>query len=142
MKKLNLVIIIIIITLFGNSCNDMSQNENKIDSDDMMIRIAEIEIDSVFLDEYISILKEESEASVRLESGVICIYPMFQKENPTKIRLLEIYSNEAAYESHIQSPHFKHYKATTFNMVKSLRLIDMEAIDQKTMTSIFKKLDQ
>lgn len=66
-----------------------------------MIRIAEIQVYPEYLDEYISILKEESKASVRLESGVISIYPMFQKENLTEIRILEIYANKKAYESHL-----------------------------------------
>jgi hypothetical protein len=38
---------------------------------DMMIRIAEIEIDSNYLQEYTTILQEESRASVQLEQGLI-----------------------------------------------------------------------
>jgi quinol monooxygenase YgiN len=67
---------------------------------------------------------------------------MFQKENPTEIRILEIYADKKAYESHLQTPHFKTYKTSTLNMVKSLRLIDMEPIDINAMHKIFKKLDQ
>lgn len=104
--------------------------------------MAEIEIDSSYIDEYIAMLKEESEASVRLEPGVICIYPMFQKEHPTQIRLLEIYANRETYESHLQTPHFKHYKETTLKMVKDLNLIEMEAIDPASMSEIFNKLKQ
>ena len=106
----------------------------------MMIRISEIGIKPEYLDENISILKEESKASVELESGVISIYPMYQKENPTEIRILEIYANKKAYESHLETPHFKHYKTTTLKMVNSLKLIDMNAIDGETMPMIFKKL--
>jgi quinol monooxygenase YgiN len=109
--------------------------------ENMMVRIAEIEVEPDYLDAYISILKEEAEASVRLEPGVICIYPMFEKENPTQIRLLEIYANKAAYESHLQTPHFKHYKESTLPMVKSLQLVDMEAIDKKTTANIFEKMN-
>lgn len=108
----------------------------------MIIRISEIKIAPNYLDEYTSILKEESEASVRLEPGVIAIYPMFQKENPTEIRILEIYADKKAYESHLQTPHFKHYKETTLKMVESLRLVDMEAIDEGTMPQIFRKAGQ
>lgn len=114
----------------------------KVNTENMMIRLAEIEIDSAYLEEYISILKEESEASVRLEPGVICIYPMFQKENPTEIRLLEIYASKTDYESHLQTSHFKHYKNTTLKMVKSLNLVDMEAIDKETMPMLFEKLSK
>jgi quinol monooxygenase YgiN len=107
----------------------------------MMIRISEIEIDSSYLEEYKKILKEESGASVRLEPGVISIYPMYQKENPTQVRILEIYASREAYELHLKTPHFQTYKTTTLNMVKSLKLIDMEAIDAETMPNIFRKLE-
>jgi quinol monooxygenase YgiN len=105
-----------------------------------MIRISEIEIDSNYLKEYKTILKEESRASIKLEPGVISIYPMYQKENPTQMRILEIYANREAYESHLKTPHFQIYKTTTLKMVKSLKLIDMEAIDEDTMPEIFRKL--
>jgi quinol monooxygenase YgiN len=107
---------------------------------DMMVRIAEIEIDANFLDEYKAILKEEAEASVRLESGVIAIFPMYQKENPTQVRILEIYISRKAYEAHLKNPHFQKYKTSTLKMVKSLRLVEMEGIDTEAMNRIFKKM--
>lgn len=137
---MNKVSLFFIALIFVSSCTQKAENEKTFKADDMMIRISEIEIDSAYLEEYISILKEESEASVRLEPGVISIYPMFQKENPTEIRILEIYRDKDAYESHLQTPHFKYYKTTTLEMVKSLKLIDMEAIDEETMPQIFEKL--
>ncbi|PKB15567.1 putative quinol monooxygenase [Flavobacterium sp. 5] len=108
--------------------------------DKMIVRLTEIEIDSNFLKEYIEILKEESSASVEIEPGVISIFPMFEKDNPTQIRILEIYVNKEAYESHLKTPHFQKYKSTTLNMVKALRLIDMSVIDPATMKEIFSKL--
>ena len=105
----------------------------------MMIRISEIEIDSNYLEKYKAILKEESRASVALEKGVLCIFPMYQKANPTQVRILEIYATREAYESHLKTPHFQKYKTTTLNMVKSLKLIDMDAIDLESMPQIFRK---
>ncbi len=105
----------------------------------MMIRISEIEIDSNYLEEYKAILKEEARASVELEKGVLSIFPMYEKDNPTQIRILEIYATREAYESHLKTPHFKKYKTTTLEMVKSLKLIDMDAIDLETMPKIFRK---
>ena len=106
----------------------------------MMVRLAEIEIDSNYIKEYHSILREESRASVQLEPGVIAIYPMAQKENPARIRILEIYANREAYESHLKTPHFQKYKTTTQHMVKSLKLVDMDGIDPETMADIFRKI--
>jgi quinol monooxygenase YgiN len=52
---------------------------------------------------------------------------------------LEIYANKEAYESHLKTPHFQKYKTTTAEMVKDLKLIDMEAIDPESMSLVFKK---
>ncbi|GAB3517940.1 putative quinol monooxygenase [Emticicia fontis] len=107
---------------------------------DMMVRIAEIEIYPDKLVEYKAILKEEAAASVKIEPGVLCIFPMSQKENPTQIRLLEIYASREAYEAHIKSPHFQHYKTSTLSMVKSLKLVEMNALDTETMKELFLKM--
>ena len=109
-------------------------------TNDMMIRLSEIEIDSAHLQEYNRILQEESRASVQLEPGVIAIYPMYQKEHPSQIRILEIYENRKAYEAHLATPHFQKYKTSTLKMVKSLRLVDMNNIDSQTMVEIFRKM--
>lgn len=109
-------------------------------SQELFVRIAEIEIIPEYLDEYLSILSEESRASVELEPGVISIFPMSESENPTLIRILEIYQNREAYEAHLETPHFKHYKSSTKKMVKSLKLIDMKVLDKETMPLIFSKM--
>jgi len=109
--------------------------------EDMLVRISEIEILPEYLKEYHSILKEEASASVKLEPGVIAIFPMFQKETPTQIRIIEMYATKAAYQSHLKTPHFLHYKTTTLKMVKTLKLVDMGSLDKETMQQIFKKLN-
>lgn len=119
-----------------------SFNNVSAQTKDMMIRISEIEIDSNYLKEYNAILQEESRASVQLEAGVIAIYPLYQKENPTQIRILEIYANREAYEAHLKTPHFQMYKTSTLQMVKSLKLVDMDNIDSQTMAEIFRKMDK
>ena len=74
------------VVMLCSTCTSSDHTAEKININFMMIRMAELEIDSVYLDQYIVILKEESEASVRLEPDVIYINPMFQKEQPTAIR--------------------------------------------------------
>ncbi|APA90624.1 antibiotic biosynthesis monooxygenase (plasmid) [Paraburkholderia sprentiae WSM5005] len=106
----------------------------------MLVRISEIEISDHHLEEYQRILNEEAQTSVRLEPGVLCIFPTAQKDNPTQVRILEVYANSDAYDAHIKSPHFQKYKSSTLGMVKSLRLVDMEALDAETMPLIFKKM--
>lgn len=111
----------------------MAQNK------DQMVRIAEVEIMPDYLEQYKAILKEEAEASIRLEPGVIAIFPMFQKDHPNQIKILEIYASNEAYQSHLKTPHFLLYKTSTLKMVKSLKLNDLEALDVETMSALFKK---
>lgn len=107
---------------------------------DLIIRICEIEIFPEHLEQYKTILKEEAAASLAKEPGVITIFPLFQKEQPTQARIVEIYADKAAYQAHLQTPHFEKYKTTTVKMVKDLKLVDMESLDKETMRSIFRKL--
>ncbi|MGA0555443.1 putative quinol monooxygenase [Larkinella sp. VNQ87] len=107
-----------------------------------MVRISEIEIEPVYLEEYKTILTEEAAASVKLEPGVIAIFPMYQKENPASVRILEMYASQSAYEHHLKTPHFQKYKTTTLKMVKSLKLVDMEALDRAIAPMIFKKINE
>lgn len=121
------------------SCGQQKKNFPAVDPDQMMVRIAKLEIVPEHLQDYLSILTEEAKKSIEVEQGVISIFPMFKKENPTQITIVEIYANKEAYEAHLKTPHFKKYKSSTLEMVKSLELIDMDAIDPRTMSLIFEK---
>ena len=132
--KKNLIPFSILITMLIN------YNVASAQQKEMMVRVSEIEIATDYLEEYKAILKEEAEASVKLEPDVISIFPMYQKNNPTQVRILEIYASRDAYESHLKTPHFQKYKTTTLKMVKSLKLVEMEAIDAETMAKIFEKM--
>lgn len=116
------------------SCSSVFGQKNS-----MIVRISEIEIDSIHLEQYKAILHEEARAFVELEKGVVSIFPMYRKDGPTQVRILEIYASREAYESHLKTPHFQKYKTSTLHMVKSLKLIDMEALDPATMPQIFRK---
>ena len=89
-----------------------------------MVRLAKLVIDSAQLKNYTTFLKEEIETSVRVEAGVLTLYAVAEKDNPTHITILEIYADEASYKAHLQTPHFIKYKTGTNGMVKSLQLVE------------------
>jgi quinol monooxygenase YgiN len=74
------------------------------------VRIAELEIDPARLEAYKTAVKEEMKTSVRVEPGVLAIYAVAEKDNPTKLRFFEMYADEAAYKAHVESAHFKKYR--------------------------------
>jgi len=89
-----------------------------------MVRLAKLVIDSIQLEKYKTSLKEEIEASVQLEPGVLTLYAVAEKNNPTHITILEIYADTVSYKAHLQTPHFIKYKNGTKDMVKSLELVE------------------
>lgn len=97
-------------------------------SENNLVRLSKITVDPAQLDAYNSLLKEEIEASMRIEPGVMTLYATAEKDKPNKITILEIYADRAAYEKHLTTPHFKKYKQGTLSMVKDLQLVDVKPL--------------
>jgi quinol monooxygenase YgiN len=93
-----------------------------------IVRLAELKIQRDQVQAYTNVLKEEIETSIRVEPGVLTLYAVAVKEHPDQIRLFESYSGIEAYQAHLQTAHFKKYKAETQGMVKSLKLIETDPI--------------
>jgi quinol monooxygenase YgiN len=89
-----------------------------------VVRLAELAIEPSRLEAFKAAVKEEMATSVRVEPGVLAIYAVAEKEDPSKLRFFEIYADEAAFRAHIDSPHFKKFRATTQDMVISRKLIE------------------
>jgi quinol monooxygenase YgiN len=128
-KRKILSVVIAILSLFGMS-NCVSDKEKGIaeriqqltKDNDLIVQIAELEIDSTQLKTYIEFLQEGILTSVKEEPGVLTLYAMADRDKPNRITVVEIYESQEAYNSHIASPHFLKYKNGTMNMVDSLKL--------------------
>lgn len=145
-KKLLFALTGIMMMVTMTSCNDnkpmtkTTQDEVKTyDPAKMLVRLSVIEVYPEYLDEYLKAAATVGGESVKKEPGVICIYPSKIKADNTQIRILEIYRDQEAYQSHIASEHFQTYKQGTLHMVKNLELIDMDPLDPSAMQYIFKK---
>ena len=92
------------------------------------IQIAEIDVDAAQLEAYKAAVREQIEAAIRLEPGVLVLYSVSNKDNPTHVTVFEIYRDREAYLAHLQAPHFLKYKATVEKMVKSLKLVPVEPV--------------
>ena len=95
---------------------------------DEVVRLAEIEIDPQQAEPYKAALREGIEAALRLEPGVLALYAVSVKDHPEQDRVLERYASQEAYQAHLQTPHFKKYKAVTQGMVRSLKLVETRPI--------------
>ncbi|MFI5161130.1 MAG: putative quinol monooxygenase [Sphingobacteriales bacterium] len=104
------------------SKNVMAQQKHQ------MVRLAKIQVDPAQLDQYNIALKKQMTTAIRVEPGVLTYYAVADKNDPSHITILEIYADTAAYKAHIETQHFKKYKETVKNIVKSLELEDVTLI--------------
>ena len=122
--------------LFGQTGDKPSVEST---AQNMIVRIAEIEVYPQYLEEYLTFANEVDRLSIEREPGVICLYPMQSAEDSCLIRILEIYASDEAYQQHLKTDHFQKYKQGTLHMVKDLKLPTMKPLDPETMKLIFKK---
>lgn len=120
MKFYSLCFISISVIALLSVQNTFAQDKNK----NQMVRLANLVIDANQLESYKAFLREEIEASLRVEPGVKTLYAVSEKNNPSHITILEIYADTLAYQAHLKTPHFIKYKTATKDMVKSLELVE------------------
>ena len=123
-KHIVFVLTVCMLTLIAGCNTKPSKPDEAIQKN----RIAKVIVDPLQLDSYNAFLREEIEASMDLESGVVLLYAVSAKEHPNHITILEIYVDESAYQSHIKTPHFIKYKEGTLDMVQNLELIEVDAL--------------
>lgn len=95
---------------------------------DRITRLAEIDVDPAQLEAYMQYATEVGRTSMATEPGVLALFSMQSKDNPSKIYILEIYTDSAAYQKHIKTAHFKRYKEGTAKMVRNLKLVDVDPL--------------
>lgn len=124
MKQLKIGFLLLII--FTITDNIQAQDKN------LIVRIAKLVIDSTQLEAYKAALKEHAEVAIKVEPGVLNLYAVYEKNNPTHVTVFEIYANNEAYKIHLQTAHFQKYKTGTKEMVKSLELVETVPIALET----------
>jgi quinol monooxygenase YgiN len=109
--------------LIGAAVLASSVNGSAVAQQAQYVQIAELEIHAAQLESYKAAVSEHAETAIRVEPGVLVLYAVSEKENPTHVRVFEVYRDVDAYKAHLEAPHFKKYKDTVENMVKSLKLV-------------------
>lgn len=101
---------------------------SKAGNQDLFIRLIKMEIDSGEVNNFNALAQSVMLPGLKTEPGVLVMYAVAQKNKPTLINILEVYANSAAYESHLNTPHFLQYKKESQKIVKSLKLVDVTPI--------------
>lgn len=95
------------------------------------IRMAHLQIKDNQLSAFNASVKEGMEAALHVEPGVIAIYAAADKSDPTKMTFFEMYVDEAAYQTHRDTPHFQKYFNTTKDMISDRILLEAVPVELK-----------
>lgn len=91
--------------------------------------MAHLQIKPDQLEAFTAAVKEEMEAALRLEPGVVAIYAVAEKGDPTKWTFFEMYVDEEAYQIHRDTPHFQKYFHTTKDMIADRVLLEAVPVE-------------
>jgi len=116
--KQALVLCASVLTLCFSSAADAQEAQRPY------VRLAELEIDPAQMKRFNAAIQEGVTTAVRVEPGVLALYAVSEKDHPNRVRVFEMYKDEATYQKHLQTPHFRKFRDTTDKMVKSRKLLD------------------
>ena len=83
----------------------------------MYVITVEFEIDPERLEAFLPLMTENAASSVRDEPGCRQFDVCQDPEAANRIFLYEIYDDRAAFEAHLETPHFKRFDAAVSPMV-------------------------
>ena len=72
---------------------------------DKFINIVDFEVQPGKADEVVKLVSENARTSVETEPGVLQFDVVRVADNPNRLVLYEVYENEAAFQSHLKTPH-------------------------------------
>jgi quinol monooxygenase YgiN len=111
-----------IAALLACEATSYAQEAAKVDAP--IMRIFEFVVASDDLEAFMVAGRRNVQASIRDEPGVLSMHSVADKNDPTKLYVVEVYKNEAAYRSHVESAHFKAFIDATKGKVVSRRVIE------------------
>ena len=106
----------------------LSGNAPAADKQGPCVRVAELEVEPTQLENFKAAAKEVDESSVRADPGCLVLYAVSEKDNPSHIRVFEVYRDADAYTTHVHTAPFLKFRGMTDTMVKSRKLVNMVPI--------------
>jgi quinol monooxygenase YgiN len=84
-----------------------------------LVLAVSLKIKADCVDKFMTEALKNGKAARETEPGCKQFDIVVDPSDPTKAMLYEIYADEAAFEAHQQTPHFKHYLATALQYLES-----------------------
>lgn len=98
----------------------------------LLVRLARLTIKDRHMAAFKAAVFSEMRQAISLEAGVLAMYATSLKNEPDTWLFLEFYQNEAAYQTHLKTPHFEEYLAKTKN---ALEKKELQTLQEETLVS-------
>ena len=92
------------------------------------VRIAQLEVAPDRLAEFKVVLQQSIVTSVREEPDVFTLYALESKDKPHRFLVFEMYKDEASYNAHRETAHFRKFFAATQKMLTSRTFLEVDPV--------------
>lgn len=99
-----------------------------IQREQLYIRLIKMEIDPSTTEKFRNLATTCMLPGIKNEPGVLVMYAVAEKDHPSRVSILEVYENPAAYQKHLETKHYLKYKGESRKLVRSLQFIDVREI--------------
>ncbi|MGE0444873.1 MAG: putative quinol monooxygenase [Vicinamibacterales bacterium] len=94
----------------------------------MFILLVEVDVRPELLDEFRAAIQDNAARSVERDDGCLRFDVAVDTEARNRFVLLEVYTNEAAWQAHRQSAHFLDYKSVADRALVSRKIRRLEPV--------------
>ncbi|MBO69192.1 MAG: hypothetical protein CL398_12920 [Acidiferrobacteraceae bacterium] len=87
-----------------------------------VVLVVHLNVNESCLDDYVQLITQHAQNSLRLEPGCLQFDVLFPEENSNQLILVESYEDAAALEMHKNSAHMSDYRKRTEGMVSKSKI--------------------
>ncbi|WP_202885358.1 putative quinol monooxygenase [Pseudomonas sp. SWRI111] len=99
-----------------------------IENDVPILRIFEFVLDPHDIPPFLEAGRINIETSLRSEPGVLSMYCAVDTDDPTRLYVVEVYRDQAAYLAHVESAHFKTFLRASEGKVISRQIMQTSPV--------------
>ncbi len=95
----------------------------------MLAVVVTFQIKPERIEDFMPLMRDNANASLNREAGCHQFDICTDRQRPNEVFLYELYSDSAAFDAHLQSPHYHEFDAGTADMIEEKRVLTYEKVE-------------
>jgi quinol monooxygenase YgiN len=100
------------------------------------VRLAVLDINVSELEAFKASAIEHVQGVAKAEPGLLALHVVAEKDNPSRVHVFEMYANQGAYRTHLESAHFRRFVAQTQDIIRERKLLDARPVHLGSQSSL------